>query len=175
MTLSTLLILAVCRTLFIGTGGWLHCHLNAKGCASARDKCNLDPHCCPGRRGPASAGPNAFPGEILELKNKVKKKLERIWTCTDYSFSFQRAKTGWILEEKSVFSFRWRGEKWSDIRGSHLVSTEYRCPNRSRWRAHLRSAGLSLGLVSAMNSVVVGNLAKCILRQLSIAYFHIRV
>ena len=74
-----------------------------------------------------------------------------------------------------MFSFRWRGEKWSDIRGSHLVSTEYRCPNRSRWRAHLRSAGLSLGLVSAMNSVVVGNLAKCILRQLSIAYFHIRV
>ena len=101
--------------------------------------------------------------------------LFHIWTCTDYSFSFQRAKTGWILEEKSVFSFRWRGEKWSDIRGSHLVSTEYRCLNRSRWRAHLRSAGLSLGLVSAMNSVVVGKLAKCILRQLSIAYFHIRV
>ena len=77
MTLSTLLILAVCRTRFIGTGGWLHCHLNAKGCASARDKCNLDPHCCPGRRGPASAGPNAFPGEILELKNKVKKKIRK--------------------------------------------------------------------------------------------------
>ena len=118
MTLSTLLILAVCRTRFIGTGGWLHCHLNAKGCASARDKCNLDPHCCPGRRGPASAGPNAFPGEILELKNKVKKKLERIWTCTDYSFSFQRAKTGGILEEK-VCSPSAGGEKSEAISGGH--------------------------------------------------------
>ncbi|RMX41016.1 hypothetical protein pdam_00011558 [Pocillopora damicornis] len=73
MTLSTLLILAVCRTRFIGTGGWLHCHLNAKGCASARDKCNLDPHCCPGRRGPASAGPNAFPESQNRLDSRRKK------------------------------------------------------------------------------------------------------
>ena len=29
------------------------------------------------REGPASAGPNAFPGEILELKNKVKKKIRK--------------------------------------------------------------------------------------------------
>ena len=53
--------------------GWMHCHRKAKGCASAHDKCSLDPHCSPGRRGPASAGPDAFPGEILELKNKMKK------------------------------------------------------------------------------------------------------
>ena len=54
-------------------GGWMHCHRKAKGCASAHDKCSLDPHCSPGRRGSASAGPEAFPGEILELKNKMKK------------------------------------------------------------------------------------------------------
>ena len=54
-------------------GGWMHCHRKAKGCASAHDKCSLDPHCSPGRRGPASAGLDAFPGEILELKNKMKK------------------------------------------------------------------------------------------------------
>ena len=54
-------------------GGWMHCHRKAKGCASAHDKCSLDPHCSPGRRGPASAGPDAFPGEILKLKNKMKK------------------------------------------------------------------------------------------------------
>ena len=84
-------------------------------------------------------------------------------------YTINAALTHTVVREGEVQRLR------GDIRGPHLVSTEYRCPNRSRWRAHLRSAGLSLGLVSAMNSVVVGNLAKCILRQLSIAYFHIRV
>ena len=41
-------------------------HCKAKGCASARVNCSLHPHCSPGRRGPASAGRDAFPDEILE-------------------------------------------------------------------------------------------------------------
>lgn len=69
---------------------------------------------------------------------------------------FQRAKPKWILEERGVFSFRWKGEKWSDVKGPHLFSTEYRCWNGNRWRAHLRFAGLSLELVSAVTAVVVG-------------------
>lgn len=30
---------------------------------------------------------------------------------------FKRAKPRWILEERGVFSFRWRGEKWNNVKG----------------------------------------------------------
>ena len=118
MTLSTLLILAVCRTRFIGTGGWLHCHLNAKGCASARDKCNLDPHCCPGRRGPASAGPNAFPGEILELKKSEKKNQKGYEHVLIIRFRFREPKQAGF-QKKKVCSPSAGGEKSEAISGGH--------------------------------------------------------
>ena len=53
-----------------------------------------------------------------------------------------------------MFSLSWRGEKWSDIWEPQLYSTESRCPNGNRWRAHLRSAGMPLELVSEAMPVV---------------------
>ncbi|RMX42548.1 hypothetical protein pdam_00025390, partial [Pocillopora damicornis] len=66
---------------------------------------------------------------------------------------FQRTKPRWILEGRVVFSFHWRGEKWSKVKGPHLFSNEYRCPNGNSWRAHLQFAGLSLELVSIVMAV----------------------
>ncbi|RMX47916.1 hypothetical protein pdam_00025921, partial [Pocillopora damicornis] len=79
---------------------WLYYHGKAEGCTAALNKCSLCPHCSTGRRDPASAVPDAFPGE------------------------------------------------------PHLYSTESRCPNGNRWRADLRSAGMSLELVSEAMPVV---------------------
>ena len=132
---------------------WLHYHGKAEGCTAALDKCSLCPHCSAGKRGPASAVPDAFPGEMLELQEYLKKK-DVIWTWTEHSVSFQRTKPRRSLEEKGVFSFSWRGEKWSDIWEPHLYSTESRCSNGNRWRAHLWSAGMSLELVSEAMPVV---------------------
>ena len=47
---------------------WLHYHGKAEGCIAALNKCSLCPHCSAGRRDPASAVPDAFPGEMLELQ-----------------------------------------------------------------------------------------------------------
>ena len=60
------------------------------------------------------------------------------------------------MEGRAVFSFHWRGEKWSKVKGPHLFSNEYRCPNGNSWRAHLQFAGLSLELVFIVTAVVVG-------------------
>ena len=51
---------------------WLHYHGKAEGCTAALDKCSLCPHCSAGRRDPASAVPDAFPGEMLELQKDRK-------------------------------------------------------------------------------------------------------
>ena len=93
-----------------------------------------------------------FQVRCLNYKN-IKKK-DVIWTWTEHSVSFQRTKPRWSLKEKGVFSFCWRGEKWSDIWEPQLYSTESRCPNGNRWRAHLQSAGMSLELVSEAMPVV---------------------
>ncbi|CAH3131957.1 unnamed protein product [Pocillopora meandrina] len=52
---------------------WLHYHGKAEGCTAALDKCSLCPHCSAGRRGPASAVPDAFP----ENQTKMEFRRER--------------------------------------------------------------------------------------------------
>ena len=47
---------------------WLHYHGKAEGCTAALNKCSLCPHCPTGRREPASAVPDAYPGKMLELQ-----------------------------------------------------------------------------------------------------------
>ena len=53
---------------------WLHCHGKEEGCTAALNKCSLCPHCSTGRRDPASAVPDAYPGEMLDLQEYYKKK-----------------------------------------------------------------------------------------------------
>ena len=109
---------------------WLHYHGKAEGCTAALNKCSLCPHCSAGKRDPASAVPDAYPGEMLDLQEYYKKK-DVIWTWTEHSVSFQRTKPQWILEEKGVFSFCWRGAtpvqhwvqvpEWKQVEGRSTI------------------------------------------------------
>ena len=72
-----------------------------------------------------------FQVRCLNYKNIKKKKKDVIWTWTEHSVSFQRTKPQWILEEKGVFSFCWRGAtpvqhwvqvpEWKQVEGRSTI------------------------------------------------------
>ena len=108
---------------------WLHYHGKAEGCTAALDKCSLCPHC-----------PTEEESQLLQclmhiqvrcLNYKNIKKKDVIWKWTEHSVSFQRTKPQWILEEKGVFSFCWRGAtpvqhwvqvpEWKQVEGRSTI------------------------------------------------------